>query len=103
MKILVKEPQKDLYVKEISDNLFKSMNEINHMIGGYFEILPLSSKYIIIFNEESEHLNLPKNAYSRFGILHGTLIFAQRNSEDICNITDMDELIKLINEKMEFI
>ena len=92
MRILVVEPTKDPYVKEIDGSL-KSMQAI---VGGYIQTVEPFEDHnvLLVCNEEAKLLGLPENRFLRnrngipYDIIHGTFFLAQGNGESFCSLTD---------------
>lgn len=92
MRILVVEPTKDPYVKEIDGSL-ASMQAI---VGGYIQAVePFDDPNVLLLcNEEAKLLGLPENRFLRnrngipYDIIHGTFFLAQGNGESFCSLTD---------------
>lgn len=92
MRILVVEPAKDPYVKEIDGSL-QSMQEL---VGGYIEtVFPFEDpETILVCNEEGKLQNLPENRFLRdsqgrpYDLIRGTFFFAGVNDADLCSLTD---------------
>ena len=104
MKILVKVPYENIEEKEISNDTFKAVQEINNIIGGYLTIDKINSKYILITNEEAEYSAKPICAYSKhFGILYGTIVFAEYNNSQISGINSIHELKELVDNNIDFV
>lgn len=57
ISVIIKEPGKKAYAKEIPNTL-ESLKEI---VGGHIESVTVSSDMVIICNEEGLYLNLPYN------------------------------------------
>ena len=74
MKIIVFEPDRKGYVKEIENNL----EECQKVVGGYIETVKFSTDIIIVCNEEGRLLNLPQN---KFGIAGTFFMCAVKNDE----------------------
>ena len=92
MRILVVEPTKDPYVKEIDGNL-ASMQAI---VGGFIQAVePFDDHNVLLLcNEEAKLLGLPENRFLRdsagrpYDIVHGTFFLAQGSGEEFCSLTD---------------
>ena len=92
MRILVVEPTKDPYVKEIDGSL-ASMQAI---VGGFIQAVePFEDHNVLLLcNEEAKLLGLPENRFLRnrngipYDIIHGTFFLAQGNGESFCSLTD---------------
>ena len=92
MRILVVEPIKDPYVKEIDGSL-ASMQAI---VGGFIQAVePFDDPNVLLLcNEEAKLLGLPENRFLRnrngvpYDIIHGTFFLAQGSGEEFCSLTD---------------
>ena len=92
MRILVVEPTKDPYVKEIDGSL-KSMQAI---VNGYIQTVePFDDPNILLVcNEDGKVIGLPENRFLRdsagrpYDIVHGTFFLAQCSGEEFCSLTD---------------
>ena len=92
MRILVVEPTKDPYVKEIDGSL-ASMQAI---VGGFIQAVePFEDPNVLLLcNEEAKLLGLPENRFLRnrngipYDIIHGTFFLAQGSGEEFCSLTD---------------
>ena len=92
MRILVVEPTKDPYVKEIDGSL-ASMQAI---VGGFIQAVePFDDPNVLLLcNEEAKLLGLPENRFLRnrngipYDIIHGTFFLAQGSGESFCSLTD---------------
>ena len=92
MRILVVEPTKDPYVKEIDGSL-ESMQAI---VGGYIQtVKPFDDpNVLLVCNEDGKILGLPENRFLRdkdgrpYDIVHGTFFLAQSSGESLCSLTD---------------
>ena len=90
MRILVVEPTKDPYVKEIDGSL-ASMQAI---VGGFIQAVePFEDPNVLLLcNEEAKLLGLPENRFLRnrngipYDIIHGTFFLAQGSGEEFCSL-----------------
>lgn len=85
-KIIVIEPDKMPYVKEISGSL-ESMQEI---VGGYIEILPINNDYMFVLNEEGKLLDLPINFSWYNDLICGTVFICRNEVLEMGSLTDAD-------------
>lgn len=90
MKIVIKEPYKQPYVKDIEDKL-EAYQEI---VGGYIEVILFTDNILIVCNEEGKLMGLEPNIYLRNDIIVGTIFFVGRREEDFRGLTDNE--IKII-------
>ena len=92
MRILVVEPTKDPYVKEIDGSL-ESMQSV---VGGYIQaVSPFEDPTVVLVcNEDGKIVGLPENRFLRdstgrpYEIIHGTFFLAQGCGEEFCSLTD---------------
>lgn len=88
IKVLVVEPGKEPYIKEIKNSLKSFQNEVD----GYIEFVSMENGVDLILNEEGKLLGLPFNRYVLNDVLCGTfLVVGEINGETIA----------LSNEKIE--
>ena len=84
MKVYIKEPGKGLELKEIEN----SLEELQHIVGGYIETVTVATDLVIICNEEGLINDMPYNC-TLFGMqFFGTLIFAGTDGEEFCDLPD---------------
>lgn len=90
MKILVVEPMKPPYVKDI-DSGIKSLQEI---VGGTIQIVyPFEDKACIVCNDEGKLLGLPMNRFLKdkegnpYDVICGTFFVAGLGFEDLKSLT----------------
>lgn len=91
MKVLVVEPEKEPYVKEISSGLSSLQKEV----GGFIEaVYPFEDPVAIICNEEGKLEGLPLNRALRdedghvYDIIAGTFLIAGLNEDNFCSLDD---------------
>ena len=86
MKIVVVEPNKPAYIKEI-DSGYKSMQSI---VGGLLEPIYFLNErgVVMVGNEEAKLIGLPGNRRFPEGIVAGTFFICGDNGEDFCSLTD---------------
>ena len=90
MKVLIVEPMKPCYVREIS-----GLNDMQEIVGGHIEaIYPFKEQVAIIANEEGKILGLPFNRPLSdergvpYDIVCGTFFMAGLGAEDFVSLTD---------------
>ena len=90
MKVLIVEPMKPCYVREIS-----GLNDMQEIVGGHIEaIYPFKEQVAIIANEEGKILGLPFNRHLSdergvpYDIVCGTFFMAGLGAEDFVSLTD---------------
>ena len=96
MKILVVEPMKVPYEKEIPDDL----DAMQAIVGGYIEVVSRFRDAVIVCNEEGKLMGLPYNRaiFDESGlipcdIICGTFFLAGMGEEDFISLTD-DQISK---------
>ena len=70
MKVVIKEPGRQAYVKEIENKL----NVYQEIVGGYIEVLPLIKSLRIICNEEGKIKDLDPNIFLDNDIIMGSIV-----------------------------
>lgn len=96
MKILIVEPQKPPYSKDISGTL----EELQAIVGGYIQaIYPFDDPIVLVCNEEGKLIDLPLNRliFDRSGrvydLICGTFFLVGLGTEAFISLTD-DEIKK---------
>ena len=91
MKVLVVEPEKEPYVKEISSGLSSLQKEV----GGFIEaVYPFEDPVAIICNEEGKLEGLPLNRALRdedghvYDVIAGTFLIAGLSEDNFCSLDD---------------
>ena len=91
MKVLMVEPEKEPYVKEINSDLSSLQKEV----GGYIEaVYPFEDPVAIICNEEGKIEGLPLNRALRdedghvYDIIAGTFLIAGLSEDNFCSLDD---------------
>lgn len=92
MRILVVEPTKDPYVKEIDG----SLERMRAIVGGYIQAVePFEDpNVLLVCNEDGKILGLPENRFLRdkdgrpYDIVRGTFFLAQSSGERLCSLAD---------------
>lgn len=95
MKVIIKEPNKNAYVKQIEGTL----EEYKKIVGGYIEVVPFGLEHLIILDEEGKFKGYEPNIYWQDDIIVGTLILVRDDQPDFASITDEEEvqIIQLLN------
>ena len=87
LKIVVVEPNKVPYVKEIEDTLEAKQA----IVGGYIETIRLPQDFYIIVNEEGKMKGLEPNRMIRgLDMLVGTFFITKSYNRDFATLTDAD-------------
>jgi hypothetical protein len=89
-KVVIKEPRKYAYVKEIKNDL-KILQDI---VGGYIEVISIGNDILMICNEEGKFLELPYNFSMPNDIIVGTVFFIGNDAPEFRSLTE--EEIELI-------
>ena len=91
MKVLVVDPEKEPYVKDISSGLSSLQKEV----GGFIEaVYPFEDPVAIICNEEGKLEGLPLNRALRdedghvYDIIAGTFLIAGLSEDNFCSLDD---------------
>lgn len=87
MNVVVVEPKKPAYVKEIDGSL-ESMNKI---VGGYIEIVYIKDNIILVCNEEGKLKGLPFNRIVNDDRFVGNFFVCKSKGEDMVGLSK-DEL-----------
>ena len=111
IKVLVIEPKKIPYVKEIENTL----EELQSIVGGYIEPIyqemTLNDNVILIANEEGKLLNLPFNRFIRGGLqnipmsaIHGTFFLVSSEGEEFVSLPDdmIEKYTKFYTEHLDW-
>ena len=78
IKVLVVEPNKEPYIKEIES----SLESLQYIVGGLIEYINLENNVDLICNEEGKINNLPFNRSIGNDIIAGTFIIAGVNLQN---------------------
>ena len=86
MRVLVREPIKQpLQLKEIEG----SLEEIQEIIGGDIEIVPMTKGLLCIYNKDGKMKGLENNFFHDYaGWILGTVIFVSDGGEGFGSLTD---------------
>ncbi len=105
IKVIVAEPNKDPYVKEI----YNTLKEEQKLVGGLIQCTPSffddKDTYDFMMNDEGKNMCLPLNRYiyDRQDIVAGNLVIVKVDNElgEFISLEDneIDSLIKQIDEK----
>lgn len=84
MRVIVKEPNKALEIREIKDAI-----EVYHeIVDGFIETVTMNSKLLFICNEEGKLLNLKPNFLYNYDMIVGTVVFVGYQGENFISLTD---------------
>lgn len=111
IKVLIIEPQKIPYVKEIENVL----EELQNIVGGYIEPIyqemTANDNIMLIANEEGKPLNLPFNRFVRGGLdnmpmstIRGTFFLVSSEGEDFVSLPDdmIQKYMKFYTEHLDW-
>lgn len=86
MKVLVCEPHKRPYIKDIEHTL----DNLQEIVGGYIQaIYPFKDNAAIVCNEEGLYLGLePNRMVKDYGLIVGTFFVCGLTEEDFTGLTD---------------
>ena len=91
MKVLIVEPMKSPYVKDIDDGI----HSLQDIVGGTIQIIyPFEDKACIVCNDEGKLIDLPPNRFLRdkhgnpYDLICGTFFVAGLGFEDLKSLTD---------------
>ena len=83
MRVIIKEPNEDARIEDIENTL----DELQRIVGGYIEVIPLTFDDIIICNEEGKLKDLPHNFNMPVhGSIVGTVIICSDDGEDFTDV-----------------
>ena len=83
IRVLIVEPNIEPYQLKV-DNTLKSLQ---HIVGGYIEVLQLEPTVDIICNEEGKVYHLPLNRVTEFDVIAGTFLIAGHKNEDSISLS----------------
>ncbi|MCL2321839.1 MAG: DUF3846 domain-containing protein [Oscillospiraceae bacterium] len=86
IKVLVVEPEKEPYLKEI-DNEIKTMQKL---VNGYIETVFLTSTAVLVCNDEGMINGSKRNRSYDFGFIYGTFFIAGIDEPDFASLNDLD-------------
>lgn len=86
MKILICEPHKRPYIKDINHTL----ENLQEVVGGYIQALyPFEDDAAVICNEEGLLIGLePNRVVDRYGVIFGTFFICGITDDDFSGLTD---------------
>lgn len=96
MKVIVAEPKKEPYVKEIDGSL-ESMQEI---VGGYITYyFPWGNRVVVVCDEDGELKSLPRNRFVGHELVLGTFFMCSLEYGEFVGLTDeeIERYMKIIN------
>lgn len=101
MKVIIVEPNKVPYVKEINNNL----EDFQEVVGGYIETVFLPNGLILVCNEEGKIKGLPVNRKIGNDIIVGTFIVTTNKGDEFVSLNDdqiKEALAMLAPESTDF-
>lgn len=86
MKVLICEPHKRPYIKDVEHTL----ENLQEIVGGYIQALyPFNDDVAIVCNEEALLIGLePNRTVERYGIVFGTFFVCGLTEDDFTGLTD---------------
>lgn len=84
MKVIIVEPGEEPYTKEINNEL----KDMQNIVGGYIEIVPLFHDIVLVCNEEGILLNLPYNRFIKGNEIFGTFFICKNEAPELTGLTD---------------
>ena len=94
MRVIIKEPNDDARIEDIENTL----DELQRIVGGYIEVIPLTFDDIIICNEEGKLKGLPHNFNMPVhGSIVGTVIICSEEGEGFTDFTDVKCTVDMFN------
>ena len=85
MKVVIVEPGKPGYVKDIEDKL----ENLQQIVGGYIEAITLKPGVVLVCNEEGKIKGLPINRDIGFDYICGTFFICGTKGEDFASLNDI--------------
>ena len=92
MKVIVKKPGEQPYLRDILNNL----KEYQEIVGGYIEVVYMGADILMICNEEGKLNRLEHNFYIPGDTVVGTVFFVGKDGEDFRSLTDT-EVSRILN------
>ena len=93
MKILYKEPNKKIEIKDIDGEL----KTLQNLVGGYIETIPYKDNVIILLDEEGRLKDSQPNIIVPiYGDLVGNIVFIGVDGEDFTGLTD-NQIEEILN------
>lgn len=82
IKVFVKRPDSGWY----STNISNTLENFQRTVGGFIEVVQLSSDAAIVCNEEGMLLNLPFNTTLCGHVFVGTIFLVGVNGDEFCDV-----------------
>lgn len=67
-------------------NISTSLKNLQRIVEGYIEIVPITSTTVIICNEEGKLRHMQPNFFLPYDIVCGEAIVVGRDGEDLCDL-----------------
>ena len=83
IRVLIVEPNIEPYQLKV-DNTLKSLQ---HIVGGYIEVLQLEPNVDLICNEEGKMTTLPLNRVTEYDVIAGTFLVAGQKDEEVISLS----------------
>ena len=83
IRVLIVEPNIEPYQLKV-DNTLKSLQ---HIVGGYIEVLQLEPTVDIICNDEGKIIPLPLNRFTELDVIAGTFLVAGHKNEETISLS----------------
>lgn len=84
MQVVIVEPGKEPYTKDIENELKAFQN----VVGGWIETVNLTGDFILICNEEGKLNGLPPNRDLGFDVIVGTFLVVGEDGEEFRGLSD---------------
>lgn len=95
MRVIIKEPNEDARFEYIDNTL----DELQSIVGGYIEVVPLTFDSVIICNKEEKLRDLPFNFHIPTDDIVGTVIICDDNQDG--EFTDVSITVEQFNKILE--
>ncbi|WP_293997672.1 DUF3846 domain-containing protein [uncultured Megasphaera sp.] len=98
MLVVMKRPGKPARIGQIANTL----EEMQRIVGGYIQMIPLDNDYMMICNEEGKLMNMQPNIWWLNDKIVGPIIIARQNGEDLEDLKRLEaNNIKMIIDGLE--
>ncbi|MGL4573045.1 MAG: DUF3846 domain-containing protein [Clostridium sp.] len=64
------------------------IKELQQLVGGYIETIPMANGILLVCNEEGMIKNLPVNMVFANNVIHGNAFYCAFDSEDFAGLTE---------------
>lgn len=86
MRAVIKAPGRD----PIEIDVRNELKELQRIVGGYIETVPVNGHMAIICNEEGKLQGLSPNIYYKGDLLVGTILFVGNGGEEFRDLYDFE-------------